>query len=39
MLVADFPNQELVANPNRRLGTFTNVGASGLIECRRSSGV
>ncbi|HEX8839398.1 MAG TPA: hypothetical protein VF750_02885, partial [Sphingomicrobium sp.] len=27
-LAADFPNQELAANPNGRLGTFTTAGAS-----------
>jgi hypothetical protein len=26
--VAEFPNQELVANPKLQLGTFANVGAS-----------
>jgi hypothetical protein len=27
-LLANFPNQELVANPNRGLGTFASRGAS-----------
>jgi hypothetical protein len=26
--VAEFPNQELVANPKLQLGTFANAGAS-----------
>jgi hypothetical protein len=31
-LAVDFPNQELVANPKLRLGTFATGGASNPIE-------
>jgi hypothetical protein len=36
--MADFPNQQLVANPKLRPGTFANAGASNRIEHERSSG-
>jgi hypothetical protein len=33
--VADFPNQLLAANPNRRAGTFAGRGASNLEQFSR----